>query len=178
MPISTQKKFPLLPQSLSVLTSSALLLPGLITSPAQAEDGNEVNFQYSHYQEVKRAIYGSYVTSDPNSGVPITNTAKLHSSLNPIEVDSLRGSARVSLTDRVKFAFNYTQDTWSGATPIGTAPAVSAANAQKLYSKPDNSPVTLSSASPYAKDTGSLYRDKTEIFILCKATIPLPGNLL
>jgi hypothetical protein len=37
-----------------------------------------------------------------------------------------------SLVDRVKFGFNYTQDTWSGATPVATAPQ--AAIADPIYS--------------------------------------------
>ncbi len=90
---------------LQALTAAALVLPGLMLSaPCNAED-DEMDFQYSHYQEGKRNLYGT--TADNR---------------NPIEVDSTHGRAKVSLTDRVKFAFNYTQDTWSGATPVTTAP--------------------------------------------------------
>ena len=39
-------------------------------------------------------------------------------------VDNLHGSAALTLFDRLKFAFDYIQDTWSGATPIATAPLV------------------------------------------------------
>ena len=46
----------------------------------------------------------------------------VESEFRPIEVDSLQGSGNIKITDRVKFNFNYTQDTWSGATPIATAP--------------------------------------------------------
>ncbi|SJM92581.1 DUF3570 domain-containing protein [Crenothrix polyspora] len=89
--------------SLQALTAAALALPGLIAPPVFAAD-EEVSFQYSHYQEGKRQLFDS------------------KSTLNPIEVDSLQGSAKIKLADRIRFAFNYTQDTWSGATPITTAP--------------------------------------------------------
>ena len=96
--------------SLHALTVAALALPGLVLStPCVAED-DEVGFQYSHYQESKRNLYNV-----PNKS-------------NPIEVESLLGNAKVTLADRLKFAFNYTQDTWSGATPITTAPLVSNGN--------------------------------------------------
>ncbi len=157
-----QKKTPM-PHALRVLTSSALLLPGLFNVPALAADDDEVDFQYSHYQEGKRDIYG--VFADPNTGNN-TQSTKLPSKLSPIEVDSLHGMSRISLTDRVKFAFNYLQDTWSGATPVGTAPAVVAANKPE----PNDSPATVSSASPLAGDIGLFYLDN-------KGNIYSPDNL-
>jgi Protein of unknown function (DUF3570) len=91
--------------SLNALTAAALVLPGLMLStPVLAED-DEVGFQYSHYQEGKRNLYGS----SPDKR-------------NPIEVDSIHGGAKITLSDRIKFAFNYTEDTWGGATPVATAP--------------------------------------------------------
>jgi hypothetical protein len=86
--------------------------------------------------------------------------------LNPIEVASVHGSGRFTLTDRVKFAFNYIQDTWSGATPIGTAPVESFA-ANPRYNKNGTlmgavatsiNDKTLAGASPYAEPVfGSFY---------------------
>ncbi|NOT83266.1 MAG: DUF3570 domain-containing protein [Methylococcaceae bacterium] len=108
--------------SLHALTAAALALPGLTLSPVVMGSDDEVSFQYGHYQEGKRDL------------------ANIRSNLKPIEVDSLQGSARVSLTDRVKFAFNYLQDTWSGATPISTAPLAFRENYVKS---------TTSGASPY-----------------------------
>ncbi|MEQ1638289.1 MAG: DUF3570 domain-containing protein [Methylococcales bacterium] len=90
--------------SLQALTLAALALPGLTVSSVVSASEDEVSFQYGHYEEGKRQIY------------------KGNSNLKPIEVESLQGSAHVKLSDRVKFAFNYIQDTWSGATPISTAP--------------------------------------------------------
>ncbi len=94
---------------LHALTVAALALPGLWTADCQAEE-DEINFQYSRYQESRR------------------NLIKTPNHSTPIEVDSLFGSAKVTLADRVKFAFNYSQDTWSGATPITVAPLVVEAN--------------------------------------------------
>ena len=96
--------------SLQALTVAAMALPGLIMSVAYAAEDDEVNFQYGHYQEGKRTLYN------------------VQNNRNPIEVDSLLGRAKISLSDRIKFAFNYTQDTWSGATPMTTAPLVFSGN--------------------------------------------------
>jgi hypothetical protein len=104
--------------SLKALTAAALSLPGLFSPMGHAAEGDEVDFQYSHYQEGKRNI-------SIMSGPPPAIGSK---SLNPIEVDSLHGSANVSLTDRIKFAFNYVQDTWGGATPVATTPYLASGN--------------------------------------------------
>ncbi|MEI7995982.1 MAG: DUF3570 domain-containing protein, partial [Methylococcaceae bacterium] len=89
--------------SLQVLTAAALSLPGLMPATANAAE-EENSFLYGYYQESNRNLYG--VTSR----------------FDPITVNSLLGSSKFKLSDRVKFAFNYAQDTWSGATPIATAP--------------------------------------------------------
>lgn len=89
--------------SLQALTAAALSLPGLMPAPAAAAD-EEVSFQYGHYQEGDRDLAG------------------VNSRFNPIEVDTIQGSGKIRLSDRIRFAFNYLQDTWSGATPIATAP--------------------------------------------------------
>ncbi len=128
------------PSPLQALTGAALLLPGLIYPVAHATEGDEVDFQYSHYQESKRSLSG--LSADLNSGE--STVAGIKNTYNPIEVDSLHGHANVSLTDRIKFAFNYTQDTWGGATPISTAPAVFGNNRQ-LFSGDGN---TIAGASP------------------------------
>ncbi|MFZ1852889.1 MAG: DUF3570 domain-containing protein, partial [Nitrosomonas sp.] len=91
--------------TLHALTSAALVLPGLLMpSAVQAAPGDRINFQYGRYEEGARNLYG----------VP-TKYA-------PISADVLHGSGIFSLTDRTKFTFGYTQDTWSGATPITTTP--------------------------------------------------------
>src|SRR5271168_1380681 len=103
--------------ALLALTAAALALPGLIAGTAQAADGDEFTFEYRHYEEGERDLDGlSYRELQ----------------LKPLEVDSFAAGLRGSLTDRIKFGLDYSQDTWSGATPITTAPH--AAVAGQLFS--------------------------------------------
>ncbi len=98
------EKPPVKPRNtLHALTSAALVLPGLLIAP-HAAGKDRINFQYSRYQEGERNLYGV-----PNF-------------LKPITADVLHGSGLFSLTDRTKFSFGYTQDTWSGATPVTITP--------------------------------------------------------
>ena len=89
--------------SLQALTAAALALPGLMPLPTHAAE-EETSFLYGYYEESNRNLSG------------------VKSRFNPIAVNSLLGNSTIKLTDRVKFAFNYNQDTWGGATPIATAP--------------------------------------------------------
>jgi hypothetical protein len=116
--------------SLHALTLAALALPGLLSPTVALAEDDEVSFQYGHYQEGKRHLYN------------VKNTK------NPIEVDSVLGKARVSLTDRIKFAFNYTQDTWSGATPITTAPLAANGN-RAIEANTASGQLITGGASPY-----------------------------
>lgn len=118
---------------LSALTAAALTLPGLIDTPAFAAD-EETSFTYGHYQEGKRNLFGA------------------QSAFSPIEVESLQGSTKFKLTDRVKFAFNYVQDTWGGATPIATAPLSIGGNGRFNGTKS-----ILSGATPYLKGNNILF---------------------
>ena len=120
--------------SLKALTAAALILPGLFHPAAQAAEDDEVDFQYSHYQEGKRDILESVIGAK--------------NSANPIEVEGIHGSAKISLSDRIKFAFNYTQDTWGGATPISSAP-VGAGGNRAAGGRPDNPDELASGASPF-----------------------------
>ncbi len=104
--------------ALQALTSAALVLPGLLSGAKAAETG-VAGFQYSRYQEGKRNIFNV-----PNN-------------LDPIQVDTIYGQARLMLSDRIRFAFNYTQDTWSGATPVATAPLVAGSNRAIQENGPD-----------------------------------------
>ncbi len=117
--------------SLRALTAAALALPGL--APVHA--GDQAGFQYSRYEEGERELFG-----EP-------------SIFDPIQVDSLHGSGGVTLFDRVKFYFNYLQDTWSGATPIATAPLAFAGN-RSIATGGDS----VSGASPYIS-SGNLFFD-------------------
>jgi Protein of unknown function (DUF3570) len=147
---STQKDSTRTPTTLSTFTAASLVLPGLMQTSAKAADEDEVDFQYSHYQEGNRSIYG--LVDHDNDFDTADITGKLPQNLNPIEVDSLHGRARFSLTDRVKFAFNYLQDTWSGATPIGTAPQIANGNHARYKSVDSQTGQvvgTVTGASPF-----------------------------
>ncbi len=110
---------------------------------AHATDGDEVDFQYSHYQEGKRDVI---LTSIDESTFAFSKLTP-GKSTNPIEVEGLHGHGIFSLTDRIKFAFNYTQDTWGGATPIASAPA--AFGGEVSNQNTTSSGETVSSATPY-----------------------------
>jgi hypothetical protein len=148
------------PASLQALVAAALVLPGLVQHTAQAAEDDSVDFQYSHYQEGKRDIYGMVLDLPTET----SNVQKLPQNLNPIEVDSIHGSARFTLTDRIKFAFNYTQDTWAGATPVGTAPVLAGGNfplPRGYY----NSNAAVTGASPFLKAEGSFLTNKDHTLI-------------
>lgn len=117
--------------TLQALTSAALVLPGLLLSNAQAAagDNDSLSFQYNRYQEGKRNLFN------------------VHSNLKPITVDVVHGSGNFTFHDRVKFSFSYTQDTWSGATPVTTAPLVADGNRPLLENTPDG--VITVGASPF-----------------------------
>ena len=139
------------PASLSALTAAALVMPGLLQTLAHAAEDDSVDFQYSHYQEGKRDIYGLVKNYVPGVSIKSLDT-KLPQNLNPIEVDSVHGSGRFTLTDRIKFAFNYTQDTWSGATPLGTAPVVAQVNIPRGIRDNLGNIISLTGASPFAQE--------------------------
>jgi len=99
--------------SLRALTAAALALPGLMVSSARAAPGDEFSFEYQHYQEGERNLDGQKYR-DLN--------------LKPIQVDSLAASMTGHVTDRVNFELGFTQDTWSGATPVTTVPRAAIAD--------------------------------------------------
>jgi len=115
---------------LQALTSAALLLPGLADSVSAQPppSNNQVNLQYSHYQEGKRNLY-----NQPNTRAPI-------------EVDTFHLNSTVDLTDRIQFSFALTQDTWSGATPVATAPLAARPNNPIISGNSGN--LTTTGASP------------------------------
>jgi len=119
---------------LGALTAAALALPGLVCHTVQAAD-DQFEVQYGHYQEENRQLFG------------------VESKFRPIEVDSLQGSGNLKLTDRVKFSFHYTQDTWSGATPVSTAPLDMRGNSTL------NSPDGVTGATPLITSTAPLFFD-------------------
>lgn len=121
---------------IKALTAAAITLPGLLHNPALAYE-EEASFSYGHYQEGKRELYGA------------------QSAFSPIEVESVQGSGKWKLTDRIKFAFNYSQDTWGGATPISTAPLSAGGNGTFR----GGSKLT-SGATPYLNPSDQILLDK------------------
>ncbi len=119
--------------TLQALTSAALVLPGLLMQPVQAADAgagaDSFSFHYSRFQEGKRKLF-----TVPNN-------------VKPIQADVIHASGGLSLTDRVKFSFNYSRDTWSGATPVTTAPLATNGNRPILENTPFG--VITSGASPF-----------------------------
>ncbi len=116
---------------LRALATAALALPGL-AGPAQAEEVGEMALHYGWYQEAVRDL-GSVL-----------------SAYDPLHADSLSAEANLGLGDRLKLRLGFSQDTWSGATPIATAPS-------SLYGNRSSALDGVSSASPYV--TGGLYFD-------------------
>lgn len=124
---------------LQALTSVALALPGLLSTTGHAAGTDRINFQYSRYQEGERNLFG------------------IPSNLKPITADVLHGSGILSLTDRTKFSYSYTQDTWSGATPITISPLVANGN-RPILSNTDTG-IAIVGASPIINDQILLDRD-------------------
>lgn len=130
--------------TLRALTTAALALPGLAASfgplasslgaatPAHATAPDEVRIQYGRYQEDDRKLPG------------------VESRYDPIDVDYLNLGATVGLFDRWNLSLDYYQDTWSGATPIASAP-------RSLFGNRASAPDGVSGATPFIE--GDLYFD-------------------
>ncbi|MEZ4215957.1 MAG: DUF3570 domain-containing protein [Myxococcota bacterium] len=112
------------------LTFAALALPSLATATrAAGDDGFEV--QFGRYQEGER------------------DTAGVDTRIDPLRAETISARWRWLLGDRVRLALDYLQDTWSGATPVTTAPRVVGGNRPRLDA--------LGSASPMIN--GDLFLD-------------------
>lgn len=89
---------------LASLTLAAMALPGLMMQPVCAEESDSISFLHEHYEESSRDLAG------------------MSSKFQPIQVDTILGEMNFTLTDDLKGVISITQDTWSGATPVATAP--------------------------------------------------------
>ena len=127
----------------AILTAAALALP--LTQLCAADD-QAVDFQYGHYEEGNREL---------------VNT---QSRFKPITVDSLQSKVQLKLADRIRLSLNFTQDTWSGATPITTAPLAFRGNRQRAIA-----PNVLSGASPYLQND-NVWVDKNFTPLLLNST--------
>ena len=119
--------------SLAALTAAALALPGLCqTSNVRAAPGDVATFQYGYYKQTPWQLLGG-----------------LKSQYSPLQVDNIEANGGLTLDDRWKFGFNYVQDTWSGATPVASAP----------YALGGNNPTTAG-ASPLIGGNNSIQYSK------------------
>ncbi len=144
--------------ALQALTSAALVLPGLLLSPASlaqtVDPGlDSFSFQYSRFQEGKRNLFN------------VPNNVK------PIQADVIHAMGSLSLTDRVKFSYNYSRDTWSGATPITTAPLATNGNRPILRNSAGGT--IVSGASPFVNTQILLDRELNPI-----SQDPLTGQVI
>ncbi len=114
--------------TLRTLTAAALALPGL----AQAAPGDMASLQYGHYKQSPWLMYGD-----------------LKSQYNPLQVDNIGATGLLTFEDRWKFGFNYVQDTWSGATPVTSAPNALGGNNP-----------TAAGASPLVRGNGTILYDQ------------------
>ncbi|WP_374353336.1 DUF3570 domain-containing protein [Chitinimonas sp.] len=150
--------------SLQALAAAALLLPGLAPTAAKADEPAS-ELQLSHYRESRRTLID------------------LPNSLPPLTVDSLRGSWQAKPLDALQLRFEFAQDSWSGATPITTAPlaahgnrAIRTGSAGQLItvgaSPYLNGPVTLDRQfTPMQADSsGKLVADKRLVHTLSSAS--------
>ena len=124
-------------RALRALTAAALTLPGLVAAPAARAAGNEATLDYHHYAEGERDLEG-----------------RTYKSLNlrPIEVDSLALAVRNTWADRWTFALNFTQDTWSGATPVLSLPQAAISDQLMSGASSPSSYVTDSQHHPVTVD--------------------------
>lgn len=118
--------------TLRALTAAALALPGLAGEADAATPRDALRLQYGRYEEDDRRLPG------------------VESRYDPIDVDYLQLGATVGWFDRSTISLDYAQDTWSGATPIASAP-------QSLFGNRASAPDGVSGATPYL--AGDLYFD-------------------
>lgn len=114
--------------AIDALTAAALLLPGINGSLALAEPKNDVAVQTSHFRESRNGI----------AGAPVA--------MRPIAVDTIVVRSNVEISRSDALALTCWQDTWSGATPITTAP-VGAMGNRPLLGGGTGRPITVG-ASP------------------------------
>lgn len=122
------------PRVLRALTAAALALPGLLPAPALSNEEPSIGFQYGYYDEGNRDL---------------VNT---RSRYEPIHADTLHYRLQTPLGADTSATLDFSQDTWSGATPIATAPLVGQGNRATAADG-------VSGASPYLYSALQLDRE-------------------
>jgi hypothetical protein len=102
---------------------------------AQATESSH-SFQASHYREGDRDLI------DTKSG------------LKPLSVDVVGAMGTLNLANRWQFGYTLSQDVWSGATPVATAPL--AFNGNRTILRDSGNGVIESGASPFVNGTMTL----------------------
>lgn len=119
--------------ALKTLTFAALAIPGLTLSQGvKAVMDDPVSLQYGYYKQTPWQLYDG-----------------LKSQYKPLQVSNIEANGLLNFEDRWKFSFSYVQDTWSGATPVTSAP----------YALGGNNP-TPAGASPLVRGNSSILYDK------------------
>ena len=125
--------------ALLALTCAAAALPGMSPTDARAQSAEDsLLVQTAKYRESDRDLIN--VTSD----------------LEPVTVDVLSALGRLNFDNRTSLNFNLSQDVWSGATPVATAPLAFNGNRPILKNTPDG--VIESGASPFVNGSMALNR--------------------
>lgn len=134
--------------TLQALTAAALLLPGMHTALAQTPPSLSV--QATRFEEGERH------TAVPTGGAPLQAwTLDLH--------------AVQPLNDSLHVALDYTQDSWSGATPVATAPLAFGGNRPRRISSGGST--VISGASPLLNGTLLLDGNLTPLALNAKGVL-------
>lgn len=131
--------------ALQTLTSAALLLPGLLAPAARAADAanDGISIQYNEYNEGQRDLIN------------------VRSGLDPLAIAVFHATGNLSFSDRYRLSLSYTQDTWSGATPVSTSPLAANSNRAILQNTPGG--VIASGASPFLNSQLQLDHDRNPL---------------
>ena len=133
--VTDRKKLPGSSTTLQLLTTAALLLPGLQTACAQS---STLSVQTTRFEEGKRHT-------------------SIDTGRTPLQAWTLDLQATHPLSDAMQLDLHFTQDSWSGATPVATAPVAFGGNRARRINS--NSGTVISGASPLLN--GSVLLDRT-----------------
>ncbi|MES2626289.1 MAG: DUF3570 domain-containing protein [Pseudomonadota bacterium] len=142
-----------LSRTLQALTTAALVLPGLLLPHANAAEAtsDSLSLQYSHYEEGERDL------------------VDVESRLKPISVDTLHTRGNLRFLDNYNFSLSLTQDSWSGASPVATAPLLAGGNRAILRNSGGR--LITSGASPYVNGQVLLDRQLNPVKLAASGTL-------
>jgi hypothetical protein len=136
------------------LTAAALALPGLLPCMVSADGGSDASLAYSRYEESRRRVHGN------NHGFA------------PLRADTLSAHASSVYGGAWQASLDFSEDTWSGATPVTTLPLAAMSplsDAQLLAgasAKPSTGQVTPAlvdaAMHPYVNSSDKLFQPRYE----------------